>query len=397
MASPLVQGVSDQCINVLEKIADVRGRGARLDSLRSAPERLDVNFKRFLKTEDDAVATIKSRIRGAGVKARQLANVVGYCVKESDKPSSKCLENLTGEKLKKVIGEQPRETTSVTESLRAKTEQVKYFVNKNVLRQPSASLQGTRPTVERVNWRAQRNAVVDKNNRARREETAQALKQHVQSVGLLGALANIKSLVHSNDFQERVRAFPERVTLATPDDAGDPVNSVSEVSPESSENNSVLAVKRRGVEAFDCIGSSAQQLKETPYLPTIVEERADAEDDNCSVGSDESVDSVRFLAASAVLNNDMPKSDITKNAVPSSNGAEQEVSNSVVGSKTTKLGESSAPVPALSPSAPLAPNDNYRDWITIVGRVASLATLAALAYSYFASGSVESTALVPIS
>lgn len=383
VASQLAQGVSDQCKNGFEKIVD---RGARLDSLRCAPERLNVNFKRFLKTKDDTAATIKSRLNGASVKTRQLANVVGYCVQQSDKPSSECLKKLSGADLKEVLGECPREKTSFSESLRAKTEQVKYFVNKHVKRQESTALQGTLPTVKIVNARAKRNAHVDEINSARRQETAQALGRYVKSVGWHGAVTGIGSLINSDDFKEQVRSFPERVNSAENIVAGSSANSILEVTPKSSQVDSSQGVRRLGLEMFDCVRPSGQQSKTPMSLATIMEEVSDSQDNN-SVASDDSVESVKLLASSAV-----PKSD-----EPSSNGAEKAVSTRDVSRQITKQVEPSEPVPALSPSATLAPNDNYRDWITIVGRVASLATLAALAYSYFASGSVESTALVPIS
>lgn len=447
------QQVVGACQNQVDKLCDAAGRGARLESLKLAPKNVNINLGRIIKAPADA-PSIQSRLDGAAVKARQLSNVIGHCVQEEGEPTSERLNGLKGDALKEVIGEHPREATSFKEHMRANVERLGYFLNRHVGKKSPEALAGTRPTVEIVKARAARNAEVDGKNSAKRNETAQKLAQYVGRVGLPGAFAGISRLVNSDDFKSQVAEFPKRVQaqasaesqsekgVSPAEEAEQKTSEVGDakteralptISESATEDQKigVLVSQESDAESVSSASdiSEASDVSEDSFAGELSLASADvardvevetvvSEDSASAPQSSERFDlnwddlrSQGQVVWTELVNiDDMPKANVDGGVVgnvargegdavvetsgaPAVRGAwkSAELIPAVQTNPGQSTGNSSAVESRTSEPRALAPGEKTRDWVTIMGRFASLATIVALAYSYFSSQGADAS------
>lgn len=336
--------VVDTCRNQLDKVCDSAGCVKGLDSLKAAPKNLEINLARILGEPSDQ-ASIKGRLDSLGIQRRQLANVLAHCVPEAGEPTAGRLTALHGESLKDVIGERPRQRTTIQEHMRAGVEMLGYFVNHRIRGLSLDHLQNSCPTVKLLQKRSIDNQSIDISNSHVRAQTAKKFADFSQEHGLPGAVQALAALLSDPCFKAEIAQFPNRL---------------------SAEVNSKL-------------GAS-----ETKALPKAAKEECcnalpAAELTQQGKPSNEQ--------KGTFINSDMP--EIAKEPEPRQTAAD------TVEPQGSSLVQQDAITQKSFKDGPFKIDETPRDWITLTGRAFSALTLLIMVYSYLSqqTGGAGSTDL----
>jgi hypothetical protein len=340
-----------------------------INTMKGAAQGFGLNLDKLLAEPNDQ-AKLKARLDRLPMPARQMANVLAYCTLAHStlgdgtladgalaerNASAGHLEGITGNALRTLMGEAPREKTPFTESLRAMGERVAYFVNHRVLRKSEAALSGSCPTVALLKARAPRNQAIMQGNDERRSETARVLSQYLVRLGSEAAVKELSALLSSEDLAAQIAVFSARLAQTSDAVEGLPQEPIVSKAPLAADEPAVEegALEKGAVEELPSVESDARSM----VSPTEDEQVSGAQSDQ---------------EFSPVLAEAQPVE-----AKPVKASAENSVTST---EKTKDLAVLANPITQTQTA-------QSRDWITLAGRVMSAMTILALLYSYYSQSS----------